>query len=224
MSRRSSGIGRHTLGPARRSAAALVLGLAVHLAPSARAQTAPPAASRDGAWIAQHIRATFDSMPPGWVAQQNVMDEIWAPVHVRGVNYFAYGGPATPHAFAARSDPDSPFYQAWFGVYVTAGPAAARADVPMRLGALDQRSWLGAMGDPEPQFQLIGTHRRGKVVVEGIARPLYEWNATTHSDLGPGTTPLATQIGMPPVGQWPHGLTPFHALLLRGYYTYWYDT
>lgn len=187
------------------------------------AQRRPSLHVRDGAWVARHIVAKFDSMPGGWVAERNVMDDIWAPLGMRGVNFYAYGGPVAPHAFASRSDPSSPSYQAWFGVYVVVGRKAAEPKMPMRLGALDQRSWLGAMGDPAPAFTLIDSRAIGAISVAGATRPLNEWNADTHSDLGPGATPLATSLGMPPVGDWPRGLGAFHAVRLRGYYTFWYD-
>lgn len=46
----------------------------------------------------------FDPLPPGWVVEQNVMDPMWEPLGFNGVNYYAYGGPATGNDFSARSD------------------------------------------------------------------------------------------------------------------------
>ena len=162
-------------------------------------------------------------MPASWVKEQNVMDDVWKPLSMRGVNYYAYGRPKPPHMFAARSDPESPLYQAWAGVYVIADSDAADGATPMRLAELDQLSWLGAMGDPRPAFKLTGTRERGTIAIAGADRRLYAFDATTHSDLGPATTPLAKHVGMPPATQWPPGLAAYHEISLRGYYASWYD-
>jgi hypothetical protein len=202
------------------------VGLMMVVAPYAGAQqasTTPADVLRDGAWVAQHVDVVFDSMPSVWVVQKNVMDRDWVTVDARGTNFYAYGAPVAPQTFAARSDPRSPLYQAWFGVYVIADSAAARPDMAMQLGALDQQSWLGAMGDPKPAFAALRTEQHGTVVVAGVSRPLYTFDATTHSDLSEGTTPLAQRLGMPAEASWPKGLVSFHELGVRGYYTYWYD-
>lgn len=178
---------------------------------------------RDGAWIAQHVEVVFDSMPPVWAVDKTVMDRGWVTLDARGTNFYAYGAPVAPQTFAARSDPRSPLYQAWFGVYVIADSAAARPDMAMQLGALDQQSWLGAMGDPQPAFAAIRTGKHGTVVVEGGSRPLYTFDAATHSDLSAGTTPLAQRLGMPAEASWPKGIVSFHDVGVHGYYTYWYD-
>lgn len=211
-----------------RYAITAALAAAPLVAPDATAQQQPVSATpsealRDGAWIAQHVSVAIDSMPSGWVFQPTVMDRAWVTLDVRGVNFFAYGGPVAPQTFAARSDPASPLYQAWFGVYVIADSAAARPDIPMQLGGLDQQSWLGAMGDPQPVFTLTRTQARGTVAIAGVDRPLYTFDAATHSDLNNGATPLAQRLGMPAEASWPKGLVSFHDLGLHGYYTYWYD-
>ena len=56
-------------------------------------------------------RIDLGDLGPDWMVQTNVMDAIWAPLKLTGVNYFAYGAPAKPSAFAARSDASSPLYQ-----------------------------------------------------------------------------------------------------------------
>ncbi|HKV50294.1 MAG TPA: hypothetical protein VJO52_03760 [Gemmatimonadaceae bacterium] len=207
---------------------ALAIGPMMAVAPHATAQqrasaAAPSEELRDGEWISKHVEVAFDSIPSGWVVEQNVMDRAWVTLSMRGTNFYAYGGPVAPRTFASRSDPASPFYQAWFGVYVIADSAAARPDVPLQLGALDQRSWLGAMGDPQPAFTLTRTQARGTVVVAGTTHPLYTYDATTHSDLSDGASPLAQHLGMPAEATWPTGLLSFHDIALHGYYTYWYD-
>ena len=187
-------------------------------------QPAPATGNHSGEEKAKHTRVSFDPLPPGWIAEQNVMDDIWKSLRLRGVNFYAYGGPAEPHPYAARSDPNSRLYQAWVGAYVIEGSKAANSRVPMKLADLDQRSWLGAMGDPDPAFTLTAEHEHGTIRIDGVEHPLFTFDATTHSDLGPGTTPLAKHMGMPPIANWKNKLVPFHDIELRCYYTYWHDT
>src|ERR1700690_3162360 len=107
---------------------------------------------------AERVNIAFDPLPAGWIADQQVMDPIWEPLGVRGVNHYAYGGPVLPNEFSSRSDPDSPLYQAWFGVYTIAGgkdkwPTGKKGRVfqaAVKLAEYDHRSWLEAMGDPKP--------------------------------------------------------------------------
>ena len=49
---------------------------------------------------AERVNIAFDPLPAGWIADQQVMDPIWEPLGVRGVNHYAYGGPALPNEFS----------------------------------------------------------------------------------------------------------------------------
>jgi hypothetical protein len=109
-------------------------------------------------------RIDLGDLGPYWIVQSNVMDEIWVPLKLTGVNYFAYGAPVKPNAFAARTDASSPLYQAWFGGYAINGGKEVFAtrikenefDWFSKFAELDQISWLAAMGDPHPKGQ-VGT-------------------------------------------------------------------
>jgi hypothetical protein len=45
------------------------------------------------------------------------MTPHWEPLHATGTNYYAFGAPKPGNRYAERSDPASPLYQAWIGVY-----------------------------------------------------------------------------------------------------------
>jgi hypothetical protein len=149
------------------------------LAVSALAQEQPlhpstgtPRPASTGEVLAEHISVSFAPLAPEWMTEQNVMDPIWEPLGYiweplgyKGVNYYAYGGPATGHDFATRSDPNSSLYQAWFGAYVIADGKAAfgtgdenrGCQAFAKLTEYDQRSWLQAMGDPSPLAQSMAS-------------------------------------------------------------------
>jgi hypothetical protein len=186
---------------------------------------------KPGAFVAERIRVVFDSVPKPWVAEENVMDPIWAPLGLHGVNYYLYGGPTAAHAYAARSDPESPLYQAWVGAYVVRGGRAQFAsgnehqsvESARRLAELDQRSWLGATGDPSPLATSHQAFTRDTITIGGVRRTLYRFDMDSHSDLSAGQTPLAHHLGMPPVSSWGNALDPFHPLILHVYCALWRD-
>lgn len=184
---------------------------------------------KPGAFVAERERVVFDSLPTPLVARENSMNDVWAPLGLRGVNYYVYGGPVRAGSFSARSDPASPLYQAWVGAYVVEGGHAQFANVRQSIGSarklaeLDQRSWLRAMGDPTP----LGTTREpvttDTITIAGTRRVLYRMDMESHSDLSTGTTPLAKVLGMPPATEWRSMLAPFHPLILHTYFAIWRD-
>src|SRR5579883_1448005 len=120
--------------------------------------------SRDAELIKQEredtVVVTLGPLSSAWIAPlTNVMNEIWAPAKVRGINYYTFAGPHSwLHSYSERSNPRSPYYQAWVGAYVIKGvngslPADPEA-LARELTTLDQRSWLSAMGDPKPLAEL----------------------------------------------------------------------
>ncbi len=198
--------------------------IAVCLASFAAAAAIPPIApaAHTGEWIARNITVTFNPLPPGWVAEQNVMDDIWKPLGLHGVNFYAYGGKTATTSHSMRSDPDSPLYQAWFGVYVVDGGDHTGKDLGPKLADLDQASWLGAMGDPHP-LGLTHVHlrRAGTISIAGAERSLFEYSGRSHSDLSATVTPLVRHLGVVPMASWQGHLKPFHDLELRGYFVSW---
>lgn len=180
-----------------------------------------------------HTEVHLGPLPPGWISDTNVMDPIWKPLHLSGVNHFAFAGPVSPNQYASRSDPSSPAYQAWMGVYAVRGGSdlfstknsSAEFAWLSRLAVLDQESWLGAMGDPHPEAEWIDKPAEQFVEIDHARRSTYYLVMTTHSDLsspGPNSSPLSKSIGMPPTVASGLLVKPFHPITLRGIYSFWY--
>ena len=181
-------------------------------------------------------RIDLGNLGPDWIVQTNVMDEIWVPLKLTGVNYFAYGAPVIPNAFAARSDASSPLYQAWFGGYAinggkevfAGGVKAKEFDWFSKFAELDQASWLGAMGDPRPNARWVQHSNPQTIHIDAEARTLYIATMVSDSDvseLSDRMTGLAKSIGMPQKlasGSVP--VKPFHPLTVKGLYAFWYDS
>jgi hypothetical protein len=196
-----------------------------------QAPTSGSAVATTGDSLAKSIATSFDPLPTGWIADQQVMDPIWEPLGVRGVNHYAYGGPTSPNEFSSRSDPDSSLYQAWFGVYTIAGgkdkfqtgDQQRDFQAAVKLAEYDQRSWLEAMGDPMPVATSDATPVVTTLFIEGAQRTLYAVDMHSHSDLNSGSSPLAKGIGMPPIAKWQKELSPFHEITLHCEFAFWYD-
>jgi hypothetical protein len=178
------------------------------------------------------LKPRFKALPPGWVAQMcQPMDSIWAPLGLKGTNYYSFGGPAqAPHTYSARSDPSSRLYQAWFGVYIIAGRVnwlAADGSVHFpdlsRVAERDQNDWLSTMGDEHPETSCVAAGEPESLEIAGKIRPLIKATLRSHSDLSPGRTGLAAQLGMPKPEQWNQDLEAYHDILLTGFFSTWYE-
>ncbi len=193
------------------------------------------ALDRDASMKAQELEdgvaIVFAPPPSPWFSPlKNEMNEIWSPAKLRGINYYTFAGPATWLAsFSGRSDPRSPYYQAWVGGYVVKMPADAAPQDPetliRELTTLDQRSWLDAMGDTKPMVQIDSVERAGQAVIDGSSWPLWHATYRSHSDLSARPqTQLAQLLGMPAESAWPAGVTSFHEVALEGYMATRVDT
>ncbi|HZS57684.1 MAG TPA: hypothetical protein VFA43_00340 [Gemmatimonadaceae bacterium] len=166
-----------------------------------------------------------------WITpMKNQMNRIWEPIKASGVNYYMFARPYTWFThYSERSNPTSPYYQAWAGGYVI---KLKDGSLPMNLEslawqvtALDQRSWLSAMGDPHPIADSSSVARVGNITIDGRTLPLWHGTMRSHSDLSTHPTgPLATLIGMPPQSSWPQGVNAFHDVSLDGYFACWIDS
>jgi len=192
------------------------------------------ALNRDPALIAQEkadgVMITFANRPAVWIApMKNEMDEIWAPIHANGVNYYTFAGPRNwMSTYSERSNPSSPYYQAWVGGYVIQLKDGTVPDDLQTLGwqvtALDQRSWLEAMGDAKPLAESSMATRAGNIAIDGHELPLWHGIMKSHSDLSADPkSPLSTLIGMPPNSTWPRGIVSFHDVTLEGYMACWFE-
>jgi hypothetical protein len=181
-------------------------------------------------------RIDLGDLGPAWIVQTNVMDEIWVPLKLTGINYFAFGAPVKPNIFAARSDASSPVYQAWFGGYAinggkevfASGVKAKEFDWFSKFAELDQASWLAAMGDPHPNARWVQHSKPQTIQIGGDDRTLYVATMMSDSDVSDSSdhmTGLAKSIGMPPeLASGPVPVNPFHSLTIKGLYAFWYDS
>ena len=180
---------------------------------------------------ADAVVIVFAKPPPIWITpMKNQMDSIWEPIKANGVNYYMFAKPRTWFKrYSERSNPVSPYYQAWVGGYVIkARDGSLPADLESlawQVTALDQRSWLSAMGDPSPIADSSPATRVGSITIDGHSLPLWHGTMRSHSDLSAHPTgPLATLIGMPPKSLWPPGIDSFHDVSLDGYFACWIDS
>ena len=101
------------------------------------------------------------------------------------------------------------------------------ADLPVwasEVTALDQRSWLAAMGDPMPVADFGAAAPMGNITIDGRDLQLWHGSMQSHSDLSDRPRgPLATLLGMPPKSTWPNGIHAFHDVTLDGYFVCWSD-
>jgi hypothetical protein len=190
--------------------------------------------SRDSDLLAQErkdgVAIDFVGTGTAWVKpMKNLMNSIWLPIQAKGVNYFTFAAPDNVlRSFSERSNPRSPYYQAWVGGYVTQrDDGTLPSDLPMwasQVTALDQRSWLAAMGDPMPVANFGAAAPMGHIEVDGRDLQLWHGAMQSHSDLSDHPRgPLATLLGMPPKSTWPKGIEVFHDVTLDGYFVCWSD-
>lgn len=166
-----------------------------------------------------------------WITpMKNQMNRIWDPIKANGVNYYMFAKPQTWFGrYSERSNPISPYYQAWVGGYVIKERDGSLPtdleSLAWQVTALDQRSWLSAMGDPHPIADSSPATRVGNITIDGHRVPLWHGTMRSHSDLSAHPAgPLATLIGMPPKSSWPKGIDSFHDVSLDGYFACWIDS
>lgn len=176
------------------------------------------------------VAIAFATPPPPWIMpMKNAMNQIWQPLGADGVNYYTFAGPDNLfRSYSERSNPESPYYQAWVGGYVTKRhDKTLPEDLPAwakQVTELDQRSWLAAMGDPHPLAISSVPTSEGHIVVDGRTLVLWHGSMRSHSDLnGKADTALAMLVGMPPTSSWPSGTRSFHEVTLDGYFVCWSD-
>src|SRR5580698_7224304 len=191
--------------------------------------------AHDAALMAQEradaVAIVFADPPPTWITpMKNQMNDIWEPIKATGVNYYMFAKPQTWfRTYSERSNPMSPYYQAWVGGYVIkARDGSLPTDLQSlawQVTALDQRSWLSAMGDPNPIADSSPATRAGSITIGGRSLPLWHGTMRSHSDLSAHPSgPLASLLGMPPQSLWPSGVDSFHDVNLDGYFACWVDS
>ena len=180
---------------------------------------------------ADGVAVIFSTPSRTWtVPMKNQMNDIWNPINANGVNYYMFAKPKNWfNDYSERSNPISPYYQAWVGGYVIkARDGSLPKDLESlawQVTALDQRSWLSAMGDPSPIADSSPATRVGVINIDGHSLPLWRGTMQSHSDLSARPSgPLATLVGMPPKSLWPSGVDSFHDVSLNGYFACWVDS
>ncbi len=179
---------------------------------------------------ADGVAIVFPKPPSVWITpMKNQMNEIWVPIKADGVNYYMFAAPSTwLNSYSERSNPTSPYYQAWVGAYVIKRTDGILPDdlpsLAWQVTALDQRSWLSAMGDPHPVAESSPATSAGNIVIDGHSVPLWHGTMHSHSDLSAHPAgALPTLVGMPPKSSWPVGVESFHDVTLDGYFAGWVD-
>jgi hypothetical protein len=180
---------------------------------------------------ADAMAIVFAKPPSAWITpMKNQMNDIWEPIKADGVNYYMFAGPRTwLSSYSERSNPTSPYYQAWVGGYVIKRRDGSLPpdlqSLAWQVTALDQRSWLSAMGDRRPVADSSTATNVGNIMIDGRSLPLWHGTMQSHSDLSAHPKGLlATLIGMPPESSWPAGVDSFHDVVLDGYFACWVDS
>jgi hypothetical protein len=165
------------------------------------------------------------------------MNDIWRELNLRGVNYFTFGESPGLASYSSRADFRSPRYQAWMGVYaveakknifdgdnssINRNPSLFIRELS-RLAEHDQKAWLKAAGDPSPKAALTKFRRLGSLRVAGEERAVFEATMVSHSDLSLSESGPASLFGRPKASYWSPHLSPYHEVVLKGYYVPWYS-
>jgi hypothetical protein len=113
---------------------------------------------------ADAVAIVFAKPPPVRITpMKNQMNVIWAPIKANGVNYYMFAKPRTWFKrYSERTNPISPYYQAWVGGYVI----EARDGYGSRLTPIpfdDVASSLSAilLDDAYYNFMLAGRRKGG---------------------------------------------------------------
>jgi hypothetical protein len=178
------------------------------------------------------------TIPKGWAKPFKLpMNDIWRELNLRGVNYFTFGESHGLAGYSSRADFRSPRYQAWMGVYaveakknifdgdnssINRNPSLFIRELS-RLAEHDQKAWLKAVGDPSPKAKLTKFRRVGSLRVAGEERAVFEGIMVSHSDLSLSENGPASLLGHPKASYWSPHLSPYHDLVLKGYYVPWYS-
>ncbi len=193
---------------------------------------------------ANGVKPVLAQPSAGWTPfLRQDMNDIWQSISLQGVNYYCVGEPAAGSSYTERSDFKSGFYQAWFGTYVIDAKKQL-FDFPnedinsekkqvmdrlMKIGMLDQSSWLYAMGDQAAIQSTTMTDSANNYTVldhlsiDGQTVPVVAFSYNSHSDLGDSATQLSGLMGRPAGSYWQSALVAYHPVVLTGFYIYWYN-
>lgn len=127
--------------------------------------------NHDSALVAQEradaVAIVFAEPPPVWITpMKNQMNDIWEPIKANGVNYYMFAKPQTWfRTYSERSNPISPYYQAWVGGYVI---KAKDGSLPTDLESL---AWQ--VTQARKSHRLHSLLNRGRFARPPLSRPPY---------------------------------------------------
>ncbi len=184
------------------------------------------------------IRPHFDYLPRKWSAmfKQN-MNGVWKRLNIKGINYFAFGKPVLLKNHASRTDPNSMYYQAWFGTYVIQADKqvfqTSNAEINKfpeigimqyaKLAEYDQMAWPFAMGDEQPAAKVSSVVPLENIKIDNFNVQFFEGTIESHSDLTNKETKLSKLFGMPKYKKWKDKVDAHHNITLKGIYGIWYN-
>lgn len=181
----------------------------------------------------------FTKIKKGWIRSplKGEMDDIWKKsIGRRGMNYFFVGAPKTIfRQFSERFNPQSKFYEAWFGCYTildgeegtTYGFIDGNPDLKKlsELALEDQNAWLRAYRVENPYTKLDKMLGKLEVLnIEGHQAYLSFFEGETLSDLnekGSTSQDLNKILGVPDKKIWEKIVKSHHQLTLKGFSLVW---
>lgn len=113
---------------------------------------------------------SFRIISPGWLNQvfKQWMNDIWhnSGIGAKGMNYFFFPLPAPSHTYSERFNPQSRYFQCWFGAYTvedsnnaTYGLSGDSIDASaiVQLSLADQKAWLQSFAGLSQPSAVIDT-------------------------------------------------------------------
>lgn len=183
-------------------------------------------------------RVRFRSAP-GWMDFNsglccNNMEDHWRaiqppgftrPVDLRGANFFVFPAPREGTSYSARFDANSPFFQAFFGVYALPPHEGTRLPLDMQLlaelGRRDNQAWLRFMGDPnyaQTSALVESDHTLEASAADGSQRKIGTVRFDWHVDVGPGNPRpggAAPDLWAPPASAWRDHVSAYQPAVQR---------
>lgn len=135
-------------------------------------------------------RLILNNLSPHWI--NSIMPYDMTPVWKRdgmdasGVNYFTVG--AIKNGMSERFNPNSPYYQSWFGGYIVkfVNPKKWTLHDHYELAVSDQKNWLRKFGNTNPYLEIDSdrTKELGSLSISGYEGKLYEGGIWSDTDVG----------------------------------------
>ncbi len=177
---------------------------------------------------------------PGWLPHifSIRMEPHWRQIDAGGrcrdylgTNYVLFPTPTAGRPWTAHFEPTSPYFHAFFGVYILPPVDGERVppEVFGELGSRDNVAWSRSMGDPEPASRWEGPAPL-EAFEHDAAGHCTKWRFTItyrmHADLGTNNprSGLPEVLRAPPVGSgWEREIRPYLPMRLTSRGFLWYE-